>query len=275
MDVIGVIRNTDKTISESIALKISDYLAMRGCRCFISEDGRDLSGQCECVIVLGGDGTLLRAAKAVHERQIPLLGVNLGAMGYLAEVEVRNLNSALDCLLADAYTVENRMMVSGTLFHRGEEAASDIALNEIAINRLKSLRTYRFLNYVNGELLNSYSADGMIVATPTGSTGYSLSNGGPIVSPEAELLLMTPVAPHSLISRSIILPSKDKVRIEIGPGRTGIEPDVVSVWFDGTGGYHAGTGDTIEIRASSQYTKIIKINHVSFLEVLRRKMADT
>lgn len=275
MKSFGVIRNTDKSLSEGIALKICDYLHMHGGECFVSESGTDLPKECECALVLGGDGTLLRAAKVVLDRQLPLLGINLGTLGYLAEIDVKNLNAALDRLLLDEFSIEKRMMLSGTVYHRGEAVVTDTALNEISLNRLKSLRTYRFLNYVNGELLTSYSSDGVIVATATGSTGYSLSVGGPIVSPSAEMMLMTPVAPHSLISRSIILPPEDCIRVEIGAGRTGIESGVANVWFDGVGGIHIGTGDTVEICRSDKYTNIIKISHISFIEVLRKKMADS
>ncbi len=275
MKKFGVIRNTEKPASESIALEISGYLKERGCGCFISGNGSELHDDCECAIVLGGDGTLLRAAKKVLGRQLPLLGVNLGTLGYLAEIETRNLNSALDHLIRDEFTIEKRMMIKGTVFHGGEPVFTDTALNDISINRKKTLRTFVFHNYVNGELLNTYSADGMVVSTPTGSTGYNLSLGGPIVSPEAKILLLTPSAPHSLISRSIILPPEDRIRIEIGPGKTGSTLDAAAVSFDGSSGYSLGTGDSVEISTSDHFTSIIKINHVSFLDILRRKMADT
>ena len=274
MKCIGVIRNSDKQKSAVIAQRISDYLGIRGIGCEISTDGDGLSKDCECALVLGGDGTLLRASKAVNRRQLPLLGINLGTLGYLAEIDTPNLYPALDHLIAGDYTVERRMMLYGEVFHAGEKVFSDVALNDIVLSRNAPIRTFSFLNYVNSEYLNTYKADGVIVCTPTGSTGYSLSVGGPIVSPSAELMVMTPVASHSLISRSIILPGQDYVRVEIGEGRTGLESDVAVVSFDGNIGVHLGTGDSVEIRRSPSYASIIKINNVSFVEVLRKKMAS-
>lgn len=275
MKVFGVIRNTDKAHTLTIASEIRDYLEERGCVCCISDDGKDLPEECECALVLGGDGTLLRASKIVLHRQLPLLGINLGTLGYLAEIDVMNLNAALDHLIRDEYHLEKRMMLKGSVYHRGECIATDVALNDIVLNRTKPLRTYRFLNYVNDQLLYNYSADGVIVSTATGSTGYNLSVGGPIVSPSAEMILMTPLAPHSLISRSIILPGSDHIRVEIGEGRTGIEDEVAGVWFDGTSEIKVGVGDSVKVCRSALYTNIITINHISFLEVLRRKMADS
>ena len=270
----GIIWNPEKEENGRIAEQISGYLKERGADCFISRDGRDLPDGISCVIVLGGDGSLLRAAKLVLNRQLPLLGINLGALGYLAEVEVSGMYQALDRLLAGEYSVEKRMMLEGTVYRGGKEVLTDVALNDIVINRRKALRNYRIVNFVNGKHLNAYSADGEIIATATGSTAYSLSVGGPIVSPAAELLLMTPVAPHSLNKRSIIFSPSDVIRILIGEGRTGFTEDVVAVRFDGGADVPLSTGDSVEIRRYGLYTGIIRISHLNFLDVLRRKMAD-
>ena len=128
---------------------------------------------------------------------IPLLGVNLGTLGYLAELDQKTMYSALDHLMRDEYQIERRMMLTGSVYHKGKLAAVDLALNDIVITREGALRVVRYHNYVNGGFLNSYKADGIIISTPTGSTGYSLSAGGPIISPSASLLLMTPLAPPS------------------------------------------------------------------------------
>ena len=214
------------------------------------------------------------SAKVVLKRQLPLLGVNLGNLGYLAEIDTEGLEPALDRLLEGAYSIERRMMLHGKVIKTGRTAYEDIALNDIVLTRILPLRSFRILNHVNGEFLNEYSGDGEIISTATGSTGYNLSVGGPIVSPEAELIVMTPHAPHSLISRSIVLSGSSCIRVEIGEGRTGTEEEAVSVWYDGSGDIRLGTGDSIEIRRSDQYTNIIKLKKISFLEVLRRKMAD-
>ena len=188
-----ILRNTDKDKRGSFTKKIVDYLTERGGECFVSDDGMEVTEDVDCVVVLGGDGTLLRAAKKVVDRQIPLLGINLGTLGYLAEVNRRGAEKAMDCLLEDRFSIEKRMMLQGTIYHNNEIIARDIALNDVVIVRQGHLRVVKFLNHVNDAYLNSYKADGIILATATGSTGYSLSAGGPIVSPEAEVILMTPV----------------------------------------------------------------------------------
>lgn len=274
MRKFGVIRNTDKAFAASCADQIEQYLASNNCGCAISDTGADLPDDVECGIVLGGDGTLLRAAKVVLARQLPLIGVNLGNLGYMAEVDVKNLYSALDRLIADTFTIEKRMMLHGAVYHDAKQIVSDVALNDIVISGQKQMRAYTFKCYVNGAYLTTYHADGMILASPTGSTGYSLSEGGPVVSPGAEIEILTPIASHSLISRSIIFPGKDKINVEIGEGRMGLQDDVASVSFDGGNVISLSTGDVVEIQRSKRFTRFIKINNISFLEVLRRKMAD-
>ncbi len=274
MRTIGIIRNTDMAASKAYSESLAEYIREHGAVSCISSSGADLPKECECAFVLGGDGTLLRAAKAVYERQLPLLGINLGNLGYLAEVDTGAMYKAVDRVLAGDCSIERRMMLKGRIIRDGKVIYEDLALNEIVVNRLGSLRSYVIKNYVNGAFLNSYSADGVIIATATGSTGYNLSVGGPIVSPDAELLLLTPLAAHSLISRSIIFGGNDTIRVEIGEGRCGFAFDVAVVRFDGEGSQMLQTGDKIEIHRSECCTNIIKLNNISFLEVLRRKMAD-
>ena len=272
MNTVGVIRNTEKDDSLGLAHRIEEYLLSQGKSCYISDTGEDLPPSCEAALVLGGDGTLLRAAKIVLERQLPLLGVNLGTLGYLAEISTDSLYESIDLLLRGEYTVEKRMMLYGSVYSGGKKVYSDTALNDIVIRRVKQLRSFRISSYVNGQHLNTYSADGVIVSTATGSTGYSLSVGGPIVSPEAQIIMLTPLAAHSLISRSIILPGADLIRIQIDEGRSGLEDGVSRVGFDGEELVSVGVGDYIEIRRARLGANIIKINNISFLEVLRSKM---
>ena len=207
-------------------------------------------------------------------RQIPLLGINLGTLGYLAEIDRDSIEPALNHLIADAYTIERRMMLSGKVYHRGKMVAEDVALNDIVIGREGPLRVIRFNNYVNGEFLNSYTADGIIISTATGSTGYSLSAGGPIVSPETNIMIMTPVAPHTLNTRSIIFPAEDEITVEVTEGaqKNGEGKAVAS--FDGDTNISMNVGDRIVIKRSVSDTKIIKISNISFLEVLRTKMKN-
>ena len=224
------------------------------------------------ILVLGGDGTLLRAARELADRRIPFLGINMGHLGYLAEIEEQNVRSALERLIADEYTIEERMMLSGSVYVNGEEVEQDVALNDIVLNRSGNLRVVDYEVYVNGQYLNSFTADGIIVSTPTGSTGYSLSAGGPIISPTATMLMLTPICPHTLNSRSIVFSGNDRIRIRIGEGRRSGR-DEACVTFDGDTCVQMKTGDHVDIRKSAEVTRIMKINQVSFLEVLRNKLS--
>ncbi|MBO5474692.1 MAG: NAD(+)/NADH kinase [Lachnospiraceae bacterium] len=234
---------------------------------------RQLSGvNAECILVLGGDGTLLRAARNMMDTDLPLLGINLGTLGYLAEVEIANFETALDQLLQDDFAREERMMLVGSVERQGAPE-ENFALNDIVISRCGSLQILTFHIYVNGQFLNSYSADGIIVATPTGSTGYNMSAGGPIVEPCARLLLMTPICPHTLNTRSIILAPEDEIRIEIPQGRDG-KLQTVEANFDGSHKLILQTGDHIVIRKAAKTTGILKLNKESFLAVLHKKMSE-
>ena len=225
-----------------------------------------------CVLVLGGDGTLLRAARNMIDKDIPLLGINLGTLGYLAEVEISAIEPALDRLLAGDFTREERMMLVGQV-KKQEHLEENFALNDIVISRCGSLQILTFHIYVNGQFLNSFSADGMIVATPTGSTGYNMSAGGPVVEPAANLLLLTPICPHTLNTRSIVLAPEDEVRIESPQGKDG-KLQSVEANFDGSHKISLGTGDSIVIRKATKTTGILKLNTESFLTVLHKKMSE-
>ncbi|MBR3069195.1 MAG: NAD(+)/NADH kinase, partial [Lachnospiraceae bacterium] len=196
MKNFAVVRNPLKDRNNKMTARVIDYMADRGARCALVTDASDMEDDTEAVIVLGGDGTLLRASKMVVERQLPLLGINLGTLGYLAEVDKSSMFSAMDRLLADDFIIEPRMMLDAVIMRDGRVIAEDLALNDVVVIRHGPLRVIDFMNYVNGSYLNSYSADGIIIATATGSTGYSLSAGGPIVSPKAEAILLI-VAPDT------------------------------------------------------------------------------
>ncbi len=234
----------------------------------------DIPADTECILVLGGDGTLLRAANDTLERNIPLIGVNLGRLGYLAEVEQSNIEGALEAILADEYEIANRMMLDGSIIREGKQIEKFQALNDIIISRFGSLSILNFNIYVNDLFLKAYHADGIIIATPTGSTGYNMSAGGPIVEPKAKLMLLTPICPHTFNTRSIILAPEDIITVEIALGREGMNQDI-EVSFDGSHKVKLMTGDRIQITQASKKTKILKLNKVSFLEVLHKKMSES
>lgn len=286
MDRFYVISNSMKDPEGKIAKEIKDYLNFRGKQCIIQErQGKEslrsykytnanlIPDDTECILVVGGDGTLLQAARDMIERNIPLLGVNKGTLGYLAEVDGDNMEEALDRLIDDNVVIEDRMMLEGCAYSHKKKLLQDFALNDIVIARSGRLQIIDFNIYVNGEFLRSYSADGIIISTPTGSTGYSLSAGGPIVSPEASLILLTPIAPHTLNTRSIVLPADAEITVELLHGHTA-GWDEAAASFDGDTCVKLGIGDCIRIYRSSRMTRLIKINNISFLEVLRNKMND-
>ncbi len=283
MDSFYIITNKDKDPGFQTTRFVKEYLEKRGKKCTIREnmvesggnykytDAAGIPDDVDCVLVLGGDGTLLQASRDLTERDLPLLGINMGTLGYLAEVDRKGIEPALERLLAGEYQIVSRMMISGEVYHQGKKVMEDLALNDIVIGRYGRLRIIDFKIYVNGEYLNRYSADAMVISTPTGSTGYSLSAGGPIVSPEASMLLMTPVAPHTLNTRSIILPDDAEITVEMLPGHSRSGDDA-EVTFDGDTSVWLTCTDKVVIRKAVKKTRLIKINQISFLEVLRTKM---
>ncbi len=275
-----VVTNRQKDPTFTCTNRIRGYLERHGrvCRTETGDTSElNIPEETECVIVLGGDGTILRAARNAAASGIPLIGVNLGTMGYLAEVDSDDLEEALDRLISGNFTKERRMMLSGRVVPAGgqredsQSTAKDRALNEIAITRKGSLQIIVFYIYVNGQLLYTCHADGILVATPTGSTGYNLSAGGPIVEPHAELILLTPICPHSMNSRTIVLSAQDRVVIEIGENKKGSKQEVEAC-FDGSVAMAMHTGDRMEIRKAGKVTEMLKLNQDSFVEVLRKKM---
>ena len=263
--------------------RIISYLAARGAVCETAPvvpgqpagsghtDVSQIPDGTECVLVLGGDGTLLRAARDLIGSGLPLLGINLGTLGYLAEIEIQNAERALDRLLRDEYYIEERMMLRGDVMRQGRTLLSDAALNDISIVRRGHLRVVDFNVYVDDVFLCAFRADGIILSTPTGSTGYSLSAGGPIVAPDASLILMTAIAPHALNTRPVVLPDRVCVTVEIG-GNPGVNPEGAEVIFDGDTSLHVGVSDKIRVALSGVKTRLIKIHHTSFVEMLRSKM---
>lgn len=284
MDHFYVITNPSKDTGLKTAEFIQDYLNKRKKTCVIdagSEKERKegytdidkVPDETDCVIVLGGDGTLLQAATDLGDKDIPFLGINLGTLGFLAEVNVSDIEDALDKLIAGEYEIENRMMLYGRSFSGEEEKDNARALNDIVITRKGSLEIINFNIYVNGQFLHKYHADGIIVATPTGSTGYNLSAGGPVVEPKANLILISPICPHSMQNRSIVLSPEDTVTIEIERSRDGEEQEVEAI-YDGSHKVSLRTGDKVIIKKSQKTTGIVKLSQVSFLEILHRKMSD-
>ncbi len=227
----------------------------------------EIPEETEAVIVLGGDGTMIRAARRLCGRNTPMLGINTGTLGYLTAVEVRETERALRCLVRGEFHVENRMMLD--IFYDGDY--SDTVLNEVAITRSGVSRLIQVAVSVNGVLLDVVAGDGILVSTPTGSTGYNLSAGGPIVKPEAELIMITPLCPHSLSSRPVIVAGEDEITLEVMQDKKAKDVEVMAT-YDGREAMCLKAGEKIVIRKSKYQTKLIKLDERSFFEVLRSKL---
>ena len=255
-----LITNRYKDRDLTLSNEIVSYIQQKGvsaaiCVSNVEDDNQkdfalsEIPADTECILVLGGDGTLIRAATKVEALQIPLIGVNLGTLGYLCELEEATVFHAIDCLMQDDCIMEERIVLTGEKI--GGNGAH-MALND-------------------GEYLTTYHADGVIVATPTGSTGYNLSTGGPIVDPKARVLLLTPINAHDLNSKSIVFGAEDVVEIKMGSRRFQ-KDETACVSFDGDTPEHLHVGDRVRIAQAQSTIWICKISNQSFLEILRKKM---
>ena len=281
MNRILIITNSYKDKDLAVTKEFIEFLEEKNVKCanvFTEVQPGDINipkefEDSDCFIVLGGDGTLIHAARVAVSKKIPLIGVNLGTVGYLCELESGDLKSSLEKLINNEFSYEKRMMLSGDVYLEGKKKFSDVALNDIVIHRGGELKLLDYIIYVNGEHLYTYSSDGIILSTPTGSTGYSMSAGGPIVEPGAELIVITPINPHSLNGKSIIISADDEVIIEIGAGRRK-EVEKAQVTFDGRESVALQSGDRIKISKSENVVEIINISNISFLKTLRKKMKN-
>ncbi len=281
-----IITNPFKDRELETTTEVMEFLADKGCTYQVKiaaeiqeesnryTDAAEIPADTECILVLGGDGTLIEAARDTMELDIPLLGINLGSLGFLAEVEKSGIRHALSLLLQDQYQTESRMMLDGLLVRGQTLVERSHALNDIVITRNGPMQIIHFHIYVNGQFLNEYNADGVILSTPTGSTGYNLSAGGPIVEPGAELIVITPVCPHTLNTRSVVLSGADEVMIEMAPWKKDVSFRA-QVNFDGGHGAALEMGHKIIVTKSRKRTDIVKISQVSFLEALHKKMSET
>lgn len=273
-----IMTNEEKDPGFSTSNKIREYIESKGGAAFLRKDFTEdtqsysnIPGEVECVIVLGGDGTMLHASRLIAPHDLPVVGVNLGTLGFLTEIEMSHLSEGIDDLLNDRFHIEERMMLEGCIFHRYISCYRLSALNDIVITRSGFSRIISFKIIVNGELLDVYAADGVIISTPTGSTGYNLSAGGPIVNPEANVILITPVCPHSLQAKSIVLGEWDTIEIHIQKVRkTQLEEALVT--FDGQVAERLNPGDIIKIHKSRKVAKVVKVQENSFYHTLRVKV---
>lgn len=227
----------------------------------------DWADNVDLVIVVGGDGTFLRVAREISGYELPILGINLGYKGFLAEIEVDMLSFSLEKLMENKYYVSERMMLFTEVFRHNEHIASYITLNDIIISRGPFSRIINLDTYVNEDFLETYPGDGIIIASPTGSTGYSLSAGGPVVNPALKVLLVTPICPHLLYQRSVVVDERDIVTVIVSS-----ETADVFLTLDGQEGFKLNYLDSVKVKRAEQVTKVINFPEYNFYKLLHNKL---
>lgn len=279
MKRMGLFLHGDRAEAEAMGRWLTASLASRGIAvCALAPDAARLGesvivvdeagfgSDLDLVFVLGGDGTLLRAAAMVVPTGAPLLGVNLGRLGFLAEIERGELEAALDRIINEGFDVEERMTLEGEVEQGGEVVEQFIAINDIIVSKTIPGRLIKLGLAIGGEMFTTVAADGLIVATPTGSTAYSFSAHGPIVSPQLDCLVVTPVAPHTLFDRSMVVSRNEAVTITVLP-----DPDAVSLSIDGRKAVELTTGALVRVRAADPRLRLAKVDSSPFWQLVREK----
>lgn len=225
---------------------------------------KDLPARCDLLLSLGGDGTILRLARQVAEKGTPLLGVNLGKLGFLAEVSVEDLDACLTDVIKGDYFIVERMMLQASIL---KNPKTYIALNDIVVEKFGSSRVVDFETHVNGEYLATFTADGIILSTPTGSTAYAMANGGPIVTPHNRAITISPICPHSLTARPVIVPDDSVIRIKVVSSE-----NKVHIAADGQDEVLVRPPTEIRVKRSPFSARLVKRRNTSYYDILRKKL---
>ncbi|MEW8996438.1 MAG: NAD(+)/NADH kinase [Thermoanaerobacter sp.] len=282
MKKVGVIPNINKDKDLEVTKSVVKWLLEHDSEPYLNEivaskmgydeygkKSTDIYSKSDFIIALGGDGTILNVARLCAPFGTPIFAVNLGHLGFLTEVDMNEVFVSLDKIYKGEYTVEKRMMLEANVVKNDIEIINFRALNDIVITRGAFSRMARINAYVNNNYVDTYLADGVIIATPTGSTAYSLSAGGPIVYPTVEVIIITPICPHTLYSRSIIVSPDDVIRLEISE-----ENQDLMITTDGQQGYKLDYRDIIYIKKSNEYTNLIRVKNTNFFDLLRDKLTE-
>jgi NAD+ kinase len=283
---IGVISKPRKDELEPLVPSLLDWLAKREIMVYVDHetekslgslkrftlaalalDRDDLAAKVDLMLVLGGDGTLLAAARAAHGRDIPLLAVNLGKLGFLTAITIDEVYSTLELVLEGKHQIERRKMLQVDVIRNASIVATYHALNDAVINKSAIARILDFRASVDGQYLSFFKADGLIVSTPTGSTAYSLAAGGPIVYPSVDAFLITPICPHTLTHRPVVVPDRSKIEIAFESGA-----ESVFLTVDGQVGLEFHGEDRVICSLSPNQTSLVRPQHMGFFEVLRNKL---
>ncbi|MBP9014914.1 MAG: NAD(+)/NADH kinase [Candidatus Atribacteria bacterium] len=251
------------------ARELGDFLQSRGVKTFIVEGETKVEEKPEVVFVLGGDGTFLSASWLYSPLGVPLLGIDMGGLGFLAEASVENMFQAAEEVIKGRFEVEKRMMAQCCITHQDGKSDADFALNDVVVYRGPFAQMIRLSTYIDGEFLASFPADGLIVATPTGSSAYSLSAGGPVLFPGLELLLITPICAHTLYARSIVVAPSSTIEIVLESEKEG-----TMVTLDGQRGYFIKKEERITVARSTFSAHLVRVDpQRPFYSLLRSKLS--
>lgn len=285
MDYIGLISNNENIKAINIAKDIYDYLKSKKIKVFLIEDDKlpkkyslnqvskeEFEDSIKCLISIGGDGTFLRAARYTFKNSIPIMGVNVGNLGFLAEINISDMYDSLDKIIDDNFEIEKRMLISGSLFRDkiliNEKDAPYIALNDFVITKSLLEKIIEIKIIINGVPLLSYGADGIIISTPTGSTAYSLSAGGPVVEPKNESIIITPICAHTLFSRSLVISPDNQIEIQINSKKTDVSINVDGKKQD----VEILDGDIFKVGKSDKKLNLITFNKNIFFKIFKEKL---
>jgi len=280
LDSVGLIVNYKKEKTRETACRIIDWLNYKKLKmCIEGNMGNEIGKEelncptekflkkVDLIISLGGDGTLLRAARLAAAQNIPVFGVNLGGLGFLTQIGIDDLGKSLEKLYQGRYFLDERMMLSCIVKRKEEEIKKITALNDVVIGKGAFARIICLATYVNNDYVITYSADGLVVSTSTGSTAYSLSAGGPIVNPNINSIILTPICPHTLSARPLIIGENDQVKIKLE-----VSEEKVMVTIDGQEGFTLRPNDEVIIKKSEHKTRLITFKEKSFYAILREKL---
>ncbi|MFH1096866.1 MAG: NAD(+)/NADH kinase [Candidatus Desantisbacteria bacterium] len=276
---IGLIVNIKRPDAFRVAREVISFLTKNGDHLVVMDmkaavameyeklgvDSIEMQGV-DLILAMGGDGTMLHTVRMIEGKSIPILGINLGSLGFLTEVTEEELYSTLTNILQGHYQIEKRMMLSIKIIRQTSTLATFKALNEAVVAESEIARMINLKVFIDAEYLTTYRADGLIISTPTGSTGYSLAAGGAIVVPRMKVLMLTPVCPHTLTARPMIIPENSKITVEV------ISSGQSILTIDGQQTYSLEFADRIEIERAAEETCLIKPQQCGFYEVLRNKL---
>ena len=265
---------------QSVAGELISWLAERGCTPLVEEHlarhigypggitPEEIREQAELVVVLGGDGTLISVSRLMCGSDVPILGINLGSLGFLTETTVEEMYPRLEKCLDGSPHISARMMLDVAVFRKGAEIRHGTVLNDVVINKGALARIVDLETRVNGQFLTTFKADGLIVSTPTGSTGYSMSAGGPIIHPHMSCIVITPICPHTLTNRPIVITDDSTVSVTV----TSSFDEMVYLTLDGQVGIELTEGDSVEIRRAPKTINLVTSKTRDYFEVLRTKL---